>query len=173
MTSNNDQYSGSSKPVERQLSMRLLCRFIASIWILYTARTKLVLFWRLAHLLCRYFASNDNHYWTSSKRVERQLSLRFLCRMIASIWILFTDSTKPVLCQNLAWLTWRYLTNNNDQYTLIEMNEWYNHIYDWINYIFLLIQIQQCRMCVLAIQLCLNEYEWSNYPWQVKYSYSI
>ena len=99
--SNGNQYCTSSESVEHQLSMRFLSRLIASIWILYTAITKPVLFWRLAYLLCRYFRSNSNQYGAHSKSIKRQLSLRFLCRLIASIWILFRASTKPVLFRRL------------------------------------------------------------------------
>ena len=95
--SNGNQYCTSSKSVEHQLSMSFLSRLIASIWLLYTAITKPVLLRRLAYLLFRYFGSNSNQYCNRSKSVEHQLSLRFLCRLIAGIWILFTASTKSVL----------------------------------------------------------------------------
>ena len=90
-----------SKPVQFQLSMKFLSRLRASIWILYTVSTIPVLCPRLAYLLCRYFASNDNQYCTSSKPVESQLSIRFICRLIDSIWILFTASTKLIPNQTL------------------------------------------------------------------------
>ena len=89
--------------------MRLICRLIASIWILYRANTKAKVFRRFSHLLCGYFSSNSNQYCTSSKPAERQLSMRFLCLLIPSIWILFTArslsrwkfTTGAVPCQYL------------------------------------------------------------------------
>ena len=102
MTSNNNQYCGSSKPVECQLWMRLLCTSTVP---------------KIAYLLCRCFASNDNQYYASSKPVECQLSMRLLCRFIASIWILHTASTKSVLLRKLVYLPASYIpTSEFHQY---------------------------------------------------------
>ena len=98
---NSNQYCARSKPVECQLSMRLLCRFIASIWILYTASTQLVLFRRMAHL-CRYFTSNSNQYCARSKPVEFQLSMIFLLPTFGSTAKVYCASSKPVIFQCLA-----------------------------------------------------------------------
>ena len=102
MTSNDDQYSGSSKRAECQLSMRLLCRLIASIFILYTASTKPVLFWRLAYLLCQYCPSNSNLYCARSKPVECQLSMISLLQSITSTAQEYCANSKTVICQCLA-----------------------------------------------------------------------
>ena len=115
-TSENNQYLASSKPVEFQLSTRFPCRLIASIRILFTARNKPVLLRRLAFLTCRYLSSNNNQYCGISKAVDFQLSTRHLCRLIASIRILFTARNKPVLLRRLAFLTYQYLSSNNNQY---------------------------------------------------------
>ena len=76
--------------------MRLLCRFIASIWSLYTASTKSVLFWKLAHLLCRYFASNSNQYCACSKPVECQLSMISLLQSLTSTTKEYRASNIPM-----------------------------------------------------------------------------
>ena len=115
-SSNDNQYCTSNKPVEHQLSMRFLCWMIASISIMFTAITQPVLWIRLAYLLYRYFSSNDNQYCTSNKLVEHQLSMRFLRWLIASISIMFTAVTQPVLCLTLAYLLCRYFSSNDNQY---------------------------------------------------------
>ena len=42
--------------------------------------------------------------------------MRYLCQFIASIWILYTASTKPVLLRRLAHLLCGYFAINSDQY---------------------------------------------------------
>ena len=112
LASNNNNYYGSTKPVECQLSMKLLCWLISCIWIFYTASTQTVLCLKLAYPSCRYFASNGNQYFARSKPVECQLSMKFQF----GSYPVFGFYLQPVLYRRLAQLTWRYFISNSNQY---------------------------------------------------------
>ena len=85
-------------------------------------------------------------YGGSTKLFSQNLFTPIWLRIIFYLYILIIwKGIGFTICEK--WLS-KFSSN---LYVLIEMNEWYNHIYDWINYIFLLVFIQQYRMCVLAI----------------------
>ena len=85
--------------------MRFLCRLIASIWILFTAKTKPVRCRRLAQLLCRYFSSNSNQYCIRSKPVVpivNNIPTSEFHQYYQRIPRQYCASSKTVICQFLA-----------------------------------------------------------------------
>ena len=99
LTSINNQYRGGSKPVECQLSMRVLFRFIASIWILYTACAQ---FWLSAGSI-----QYPNTGYEPTRKSRQQLAFYWFTN--AAVLIIITGKFPTYYFQNFLLIYFQHI----------------------------------------------------------------